>query len=312
MKAVIVTPPTLEPITLAEAKAHLRLDSSNAEPTPPAPTVALAAAGAGNVEDGVHRYRVTYVTADGETDGGVISDALTVADKGVNGKVSVSAISIGGSAVTSRKLYRTIAAGTTYLLLATIADNTTTTYTDNIADGSLGAAVPSTNTTVDPTLSGFITSARQYVEDFTRRAIMTQTWDYYLDAFPAGNVIVLPFGNLQTVTSVKHKDTAGTETTMVVTTEYLAETNGTQFGGVVLPYGVGWPSGPFYPSNPITVRFVCGWSSAALVPDKIKTAVKMACAKLYEGRGEDIIGQTLVVNQAIESLLWTERLWGAF
>ena len=151
MKAAIVTPPASEPITLAEAKAHLRLDASNAEPSPSAPTVALAGAGAGNVEDGVHRYRVTFVTADGETDGGVISDALTVADKGVNGKVAVSAIAVGGSAVTSRKVYRTIAAGADYLLLTTIADNTTTTYTDNIADGSLGAACPTTNTTVSYT-----------------------------------------------------------------------------------------------------------------------------------------------------------------
>lgn len=49
-------------------------------------------------------------------------------------------------AVTSRKLYRTVANGGTFKLLATIANNTTTTYTDSTADASLGANEPSSNT----------------------------------------------------------------------------------------------------------------------------------------------------------------------
>ncbi len=52
---------------------------------------------------------MTFVTADGETDGGDVSASLTVADKAVNGQVTVSNIPVGGSAVTSRKLYRTAA-----------------------------------------------------------------------------------------------------------------------------------------------------------------------------------------------------------
>jgi hypothetical protein len=137
----VVTAPATEPITPAEARAHLRLDQATGEPAPLAPTVALISpAAAGNVEAGIHRYRVTFVTADGETEGGAISGAVTVVDKAVNGKVTVSAIPLGGSAVTSRKVYRTAAGGSTYLLLTTIADNTTTTYTDNTADASRAPA----------------------------------------------------------------------------------------------------------------------------------------------------------------------------
>ena len=45
----------------------------------------------------------------------------------------------GGTAslATSRKIYRTKAGGATYYLLTTIADNSTTIYTDNTADVSL-------------------------------------------------------------------------------------------------------------------------------------------------------------------------------
>src|SRR3990167_1117639 len=117
MPLSIATAAAVEPLSVAEARSHLRLDGSAGEPAPPAPTAALASpAAAGNVDNGAHRYLVTFVTADGETDAGAVSAAVTVADKTVNGQVSLTAIPVGGTAVTSRKVYRTVAAGATYLL----------------------------------------------------------------------------------------------------------------------------------------------------------------------------------------------------
>jgi hypothetical protein len=58
---------------------------------------------------------------------------------------AVSAIAIGASAVTSRKLYRTAVGGSQLKLLTTIADNVTTTYTDSTADASLGANAPTSD-----------------------------------------------------------------------------------------------------------------------------------------------------------------------
>lgn len=311
MNLVRYVAPTLYPVTLSELKDHLGIDSSNAEPVPGVPTVALGT-GAGNVDNGAHRYRVTFVTADGETDGGEISAAVTVADKTANGKVAVSAIPIGGSAVTSRKLYRTVAGGSDYLLLTTISGNTTTTYTDNTADASLGAACPTTNTTGDPLLQAILETAIEHVEDVTRRQIMTATWDYFLNEFPEEDYIELPLGNLASVTSVSYKDSDGTETTMVATTEYLVETNGEGIGRIVLPYGVSWPAFTAYPSNPIKIRFVCGWTAAASVPFKIKAAIKMLAADLYEQRGERIIGTIVSENKTVDRLLASARLWGNF
>lgn len=311
MKAVLYTAPTIEPVTLAELKSHLYIDTTSQEPAPGAPTVALSGAGAGNVNNGAHRYRVTFVTADGETEGGTISSAVTTTSG--DGKVSLTAIPIGGNAVTQRKLYRTQAAGSTYLYLATLSNNSATTYSDNIADASLGAECSATNTTTDPYLNTIIKSAREHVEDHTRRALLTQTWDYYLNEFPLGNAITLPFGNLQaTDLAVKYKDEDGTETTMTLTTDYLVETNGPQHGRIVLPYGVTWPTGAYYPSNPISVRFACGWTTAALVPFKIKAAVKLIAADLFEMRGEPTLGATVVENKTAERLLASERLWGNF
>jgi uncharacterized phiE125 gp8 family phage protein len=161
-------------------------------------------------------------------------------------------------------------------------------------------------------LNDAITAAREHVESITRRALLTQTWDYYLDAFPSKNFIKLPFGNLQSVTSIVYKDSDGTETTLTADTDYLVETNGEGCGRIVLPYGCSWPSATLYPSNPITIRFVCGWTAAASIPKRIKQACLMIVANLYANRGEDIIGQTVSEDKTALRLLASSRLWEEF
>jgi len=61
--------------------------------------------------------------------------------------VALTNIPLGPGAVTARRLYRTPANSTQLLLLATISNNTATTYSDNKNDSTLGAAPPATNTT---------------------------------------------------------------------------------------------------------------------------------------------------------------------
>jgi len=153
-----------------------------------------------------------------------------------------------------------------------------------------------------------IETARGYVEDITSRALLTQTWDYCLNEFPPGDSFKLPFGNLASVTHLKYTNSDGDETTMTVTTDYIVETNGDQCGRIVLPYGASWPSFTAYPSNPIVCRFVCGWTTAALVPAKIRTAVKMIGAKMYMSRGDDFVGQDVREDTFFKNLLYSSTL----
>lgn len=280
MILALVTPPAVEPISVADAKAHLKLDSTNTEPAPGAPTVALVSPAApGNVDDGVHRYRVTFVTADGETEGGTISDPVTVADRGVNGQVRLTAIPLGGAAVTARKLYRTEAGGSDYLLLATLADNTTTSYVDNIADASLGAGAPTVNTTAAPYLSALITAARQHVEDTTRRALITQTWKLYLKRFPAE--IELPRAPLASVTAIAYYDTAGDEQT-VAASVYTVDTDSTP-GRIYLAPDATWPTDVDDREKAITITFVAGFGAAgSAVPSAILEGLKLQLELLHD------------------------------
>jgi len=166
------------------------------------------------------------------------------------------------------------------------------------------------DTSDDEMLSAIIQVAREQVEDITRRALLTSTWDFVLQEWPVENYIKLPYGNLQSVTSVKWKDTDGTETTLTPTNDYLVETNGENVGRVVLPYGESWPSDTLYPSNPITIRFVCGWTAASLIPAKIRAACKLIAGDIYQNReGKILTGQSYQENKAVMALLTNARIW---
>lgn len=114
---------------------------------PTALTAVLAGVGTGNLANGVYKYKVTFVGTNGETEAGTASAPVTVTDWSVDGQLSLSAIPVGPTGVSARKIYRTLAGGSDYYLVTTLNDNSTATYVDNIADGSLTTAAPSTNTT---------------------------------------------------------------------------------------------------------------------------------------------------------------------
>lgn len=274
----IITPPAVEPVTVAEVMTWSRIDASNQEPAPGAITVALAGLGAGNVNSGAHRYLATFVTANGETQAGTVSASVTTTAG--DGKVSISNIPLGGALVTSRKLYRTAAGGSTYLLLTTLADNTTTIYADNIADASLGAGAPSVNTTSDPLLSMLITAARRVAERRTGRALITQTWEQVLDAFPTENALRLMMMPIQSVTSLQYYDSSYALQTFD-SGKYALDAD-TQPGWLLLALNAAWPTAANV-ANSVIARFVAGYGLAGSdVPSDIRIWISAQVAAAYD------------------------------
>lgn len=137
--------------------ATLYVEEAPAAPTTPSGALAGAA---GNLSNGDYKLKVTYVTAEGETLPSTESSAVTVADNTVDGQIDWTFPVSTNQLVTSRKLYRTIAGGSAFKLLTTIANNTGTTYTDNTADGSLGADAPTAATVQSAVVETSSTTAK--------------------------------------------------------------------------------------------------------------------------------------------------------
>jgi hypothetical protein len=115
---------------------------------PPTATM-TAATNSGGTLTGDYQYKLTFVNSNlVESDVGPVTATFTAASE----DIAITSIPVGVQSfgVSTRKLYRTEAGGTTFKLLATLNDNTTSSYTDNISDSALGADAP-TDQGVPPT-----------------------------------------------------------------------------------------------------------------------------------------------------------------
>ena len=68
----------------------------------------------------------------------------------------------------------------------------------------------------DDLIQSLITSSRQYAESYLKRALITQTWKYYLDEWPdeGRDYIELPMPPLSSVSSMKYTDYNSVQTTL--------------------------------------------------------------------------------------------------
>lgn len=115
---------------------------------------AFVNAGAGNVPAGTYYYNCTFVTAEGTTSEGSLVSNTNIVLAGAS-QVTVNGIPVSSDArVVARNIYRNKVGGTnrTSYYVGQIANNTATTFTDNVAEASLGALIPYRNTTGAGTL----------------------------------------------------------------------------------------------------------------------------------------------------------------
>jgi len=131
----------------------------------------------------------------------------------------------------------------------------------------------------------WIQAARTKVEKDTGRALITQTWDLFLDAVPPwmathwstlpyprmdATAIQVPYPPLASVTSVNVTDPAGAETVWA-SSNYIVDTASVP-GRIALSATGSWPTN-LRTFQPIRVRFVAGWTSAAVIPADLKQAL---------------------------------------
>ena len=163
----------------------------------------------------------------------------------------------------------------------------------------------------DSQLIGLITASREWVESYTNRALVEQTWKCYLQGWPSGDEFELPFPPLQSVTSIKYTDSDDDETEWD-SDEYEVDTD-SEPGRIILAYGESWPSTTLHPKNPIEIEFVAGYNSDGSpadyrvnIPEAIKNAIKLDIEIRYDRPNDAYLK---VLQDARDSILWPYRVW---
>ena len=161
----------------------------------------------------------------------------------------------------------------------------------------------------DTYITSLIVAARERAEGFLRRALITRTYDLYLDDFPAAGSIPLPKPPLQSVLSVKYIDANSVTRTLTENTDYIVDKI-SEPGWVVLPSGISWPTTKDIIAA-VTIRFKAGYGdAAATVPGVFQIAMKQMILGWYDVRepyGDATKNSPLPA--AAEALLWHWRFY---
>lgn len=155
----------------------------------------------------------------------------------------------------------------------------------------------------DSLITNLITTARQYCEHYTQRAIGVQTLELALDEFPDG-AIDLPMSPAVSITSIKYIDAAGVEQTLASAAYVLDDYSYTSW--VLRAYGSEWPETQAV-ANAVKVRYVAG---SATVPGPVRSAMLLMIGHLFVHRESTNVGNvTSELPLGVKALLDTNRAW---
>lgn len=140
------------------------------------------------------------------------------------------------------------------------------------------------NSDEDELFTAYIASARQMVEAYTGRALITTAYTMKIDTFPSGaGDICLPRTPLGTVTGITYVDVNGT--TQTLSTDYYDVLSDSVSASVVLKPLKEWPNTQFEKRRAVTVAFTAGYGAAASsVPQAARSAMFLLIGNLYENR----------------------------
>lgn len=142
-------------------------------------------------------------------------------------------------------------------------------------------------------LRGYIHDAREHIENWTRRVLITQTWGIKCDSFPGRDFRYLPAGYaalelpkppVQSIDSFQYVDVAGAVQTLLQDTTYgtsisepqygyqFIRGSETQVGQLIVSYPRIWPPTRMVPAN-VLVKFRCGYGGPLKVSTTATSAV---------------------------------------
>ena len=165
----------------------------------------------------------------------------------------------------------------------------------------------------DTLITAYTQAAINNVEGWLGRALIDQTWDLYLDAFPsnADLEIEIPKPPLIEVLQIAYDDSAGNEQFVDVNNYYVDTVS--QPGWIVPQGNLLWPT-PIDAINSVRVRFRAGYLSTDsppvnAVPEDIKAGIKLTIGNMYEYREDQGVGNNAFkLPFGVEQLLRHHRV----
>lgn len=155
-----------------------------------------------------------------------------------------------------------------------------------------------------PLVDSLLPAARRIVERDTGRQLITATWRFTADGFPAWGVRLPSKAPWQSISAITYLDDDGDSTVLASSGyRFVAAT------GVLEPaYGESWPA--TYPvSGAVTFDVVCGFGlTAATVPEEYRLLIKAIVLDWLEGRAMRFT-ITPGVREQLQSL-YHGRYWG--
>jgi uncharacterized phiE125 gp8 family phage protein len=161
----------------------------------------------------------------------------------------------------------------------------------------------------DALLASYIITARTLVEQWTGRALITQTRKVLYQVY--ATEYLLPGAPAQSVTSLKVANTAGVQT-LVAAGNYILDT---VFGRLLIRPDGTLPAIDLQYVDAVEIIYVCGYgASSASVPEPLRQAIMMLAAHFYANREAVSVGNTSAIASApvaygVDSLIEPYRLF---
>lgn len=166
-----------------------------------------------------------------------------------------------------------------------------------------------TDDSSDILVASYVVTAREAAEDYMGRGILTQTWKLVLDRW--ANVIPLPMASplqngVGTAPTITYYDSDGAQQTL--STSIYAVDTVSRPGTISLAPNQSWPTLQSSRLNGnVAITYVVGWTSADLVPERIKQGIRQYVTYLDADRdGMEV--QAVAALQAAERC-WSDRIW---
>lgn len=159
----------------------------------------------------------------------------------------------------------------------------------------------------DALIDALITSAREYCESVTGRALGTEKWELALEDFPSDrDYIELPRPPLQSVDSLVYRNSKG-ETFSIDPANVIYDYD-SEPGRIVLAYNRYWPIYIPFPARAVSIAFTAGYSATNLMPVSIKQAMLLLIGQWYENREPMAIKRLTELNYSVDALLAPYRV----